>query len=51
MLTTDTRGAWSARWDGHDAAGARVVPGLYLARLTDARGTALAPTLRIVRLR
>jgi hypothetical protein len=51
MLSTDTRGAWSARWDGRDAGGARVVPGLYFARLLDAHGEGLGPTLRVARLR
>jgi FlgD Ig-like domain len=50
-LTTDSRGTWAALWDGRDVAGARVVPGLYFARIADARGAALGPPLRIVRLR
>jgi hypothetical protein len=41
-------GEWSAAWDGRDDSGARVAPGVYLARLEDGRAGASA---RVVVLR
>jgi hypothetical protein len=50
-LVFAANGGWTLPWDGRDAAGVRIAPGLYFARLLDASGESVSPPARIIRLR